>query len=52
MTDDELLQRLSDHEDNFIERKSAGVKSQELRQTLSAFANSLGLCSDGYEFPN
>ena len=41
MTDEELLQRLSDHEDNFTERKSAGVKSQELRQTLSAFANSL-----------
>jgi hypothetical protein len=50
MTDVELLQRLSDHEDNFIERKSAGVKSQELRQTLSAFANSLTADREGILF--
>lgn len=41
MTDDELLQRLSDHEDNLTERKPAGVNKQELRKTLSAFANSV-----------
>jgi predicted HTH transcriptional regulator len=41
MTDDELRQRLADHEDQLIERKSDGVKREELRQTLSAFANAL-----------
>lgn len=41
MTDDELRQRLADHEDQLIERKSDGVKRDELRQTLSAFANAL-----------
>lgn len=41
MTDDELRQRLADHEDQLVERKSDGVKRDELRQTLSAFANAL-----------
>lgn len=41
MTDAELRQRLADHEDQLVERKSEGVKRDELRQTLSAFANSL-----------
>jgi hypothetical protein len=41
MTDDELRQRLADHEDQLVERKSEGVKRDELRQTLSAFANTL-----------
>jgi len=41
MTDDELRQRLGDQEDQLIERKSEGVKRDELRQTLSAFANAL-----------
>ncbi|MGF6408389.1 AlbA family DNA-binding domain-containing protein [Paraburkholderia sp. MM5482-R1] len=41
MTDDELRQRLADHEDQLVERKSEGVKRDELRQTLSAFANAL-----------
>lgn len=40
-TDDELRYRLNDFEDNYTERKSAGVKPQEIRQTMSAFANSL-----------
>jgi hypothetical protein len=31
MTDDELRQRLADHEDQLIERKSDGVKRDELR---------------------
>lgn len=41
MTDDELRKRLADHEDQLVERKSEGVKRDELRQTLSAFANTL-----------
>jgi hypothetical protein len=41
MTDDGLRQRLADHEDQLVERKSEGVKRDELRQTLSAFANTL-----------
>lgn len=41
LTDEELLQRLGDHEDNFTERKPPNVNRQELRQTLSAFANSV-----------
>ncbi|ABK13622.1 MULTISPECIES: AlbA family DNA-binding domain-containing protein [Burkholderia] len=41
MTDDELRQRLGDHEDQLVERKSEGVKGDELRQTLSAFANTI-----------
>src|ERR1700682_3110669 len=50
MTDDELLQRLSDHEDNFIERKAAGVNSQAVRQTLRAVANSLTADREGILF--
>ncbi|USS44130.1 ATP-binding protein (plasmid) [Burkholderia glumae] len=41
MTDDELRQRLADHEDQLVERKPESVKRDELRQTLSAFANTL-----------
>lgn len=41
MHDDQLLKRLSDHEDNFVERKPENVNSREIRRTLSAFANTL-----------
>jgi hypothetical protein len=41
LTDEEPLQRLDDHEDNFTERKPPNANRQELRQTLSAFANSV-----------
>ncbi|CDN61915.1 ATP-binding protein [Burkholderia cenocepacia] len=41
MTDGELRKRLVDHEDQQVERKSEGVRPAELRQTLSAFANTL-----------
>jgi hypothetical protein len=41
MTGDELRQRLFDHEDQLVERKSEGVKRDELRQSMSAFANTL-----------
>jgi hypothetical protein len=40
MTDDEIFQRLFDHEDNWTERKQAH-QTDEIRKTLVAFANSL-----------
>src|SRR5882724_8656729 len=36
-----LLKRLNDHEDNFVERKSAGVSYQDICKTLVAFTNAL-----------
>jgi hypothetical protein len=41
MTSDAFLNRLRNHEDNFVERKPAGVNAAEIRQTLVAFANSV-----------
>jgi hypothetical protein len=41
MTREELLHRLSDHEDNFIERKLDGVHDRDVRKTVVAFANSV-----------
>lgn len=41
MTRDELLKKINDHEDNFVERKSEAVSPSELRQTVGAFANSV-----------
>lgn len=41
MNDVDLLLRLKDSEDNFVERKSQGVSTREIRQTASAFANTL-----------
>ena len=38
---EELLSRLSTPEDNFTERKPEGVKREELRKTIVAFANSV-----------
>jgi predicted HTH transcriptional regulator len=38
MTDD-LRSRAYDNEDNFVERKSPGIKPAEIRATLCAFAN-------------
>lgn len=40
-TDTELLARLDNHEDSFTERKSEGIKAEETRKTVVAFANSL-----------
>lgn len=40
MTPEELLRRLRDPEDNFVERK-AGLMREEVRQVAVAFANSL-----------
>ena len=37
----ELLARLRAEEDNFVERKSAGIKPYDLRKTITAFANSV-----------
>ncbi len=39
MTQDALIARLKNHEDNFVERKPQGVNASELRQTIVAFAN-------------
>lgn len=41
VTPGELKKLISNHEDNFVERKSEGVTPQELRQTVSAFANTV-----------
>ena len=41
MTDEQMLARLADHEDNYTERKPDGVKPEEIRQTICAFSNSL-----------
>ena len=41
-TKEELVSRLKDHEDGFIERKTQGAaNAQEIRKTLVAFANSV-----------
>ena len=41
MTRDGILNKIRDHEDNFIERKLENVTNAELRQTVSAFANTV-----------
>jgi hypothetical protein len=42
MTKDDLLRRLTDHEDNFIERKAGGAATPgEIRKTVVAFANTV-----------
>jgi len=44
-----LMSRLADAEDNFVERK-AGVKGEELRRTIVAFANSVPEGREGVVF--
>lgn len=41
ITDEQLLRRLADREDNYTERKPDGVRPEEIRQTVCAFSNSL-----------
>jgi len=41
MTKAELIALFASKEDNFLERKSQGVKAEELRRTAVAFANSV-----------
>lgn len=41
MNKDDLLKLITNHEDNFVERKQEGVRDSELRQTVCAFANSV-----------
>ncbi len=41
MTQDDLLAQLGASEDNFVERKAQGVKPQDIRKALTAFANTL-----------
>lgn len=41
MPNDELISRLKNEEDNFVERKPANPKRGDIRKTVVAFANSL-----------
>ncbi|HRD28535.1 MAG TPA: ATP-binding protein [Caulobacter sp.] len=41
MTPSALLARLSAQEDSYVERKSQGIKPQDIRKAVTAFANSL-----------
>ena len=41
MTPQQLMARLGASEDSFVERKSQGVKPQDIRKAVTAFANSL-----------
>jgi len=41
MNREEIIKRVTDQEDNFIERKPEGANSAEIRKTLVAFANSV-----------
>lgn len=41
MANDALIKRLSDHEDNFVERKPANPNRDDIRKTVVAFANSV-----------
>ena len=50
MTPAELLQRLTDDEDHFVERKSNGVSPGEVRRTATAFANQLATDETGILF--
>lgn len=47
MTPDDLLARLGAPEDSFVERKSQGIKPQDIRKVVTAFANSLPEGRDG-----
>lgn len=50
LTDTQILARLRSSEHNLIERKPEGVKPHELRQTLCAFANTVGEAEIGVLF--
>jgi hypothetical protein len=41
VTQEELLERFRAHEDNFVERKSDGLSPADIRETASAFANTV-----------
>ncbi|HVI32668.1 ATP-binding protein [Phenylobacterium sp.] len=41
MTPQQLIARLNSSEDSFVERKSQGVKPQDIRKAVTAFANTL-----------
>jgi len=41
MPNDELLSRLKNEEDNFVERKPGNPKREDIRKTVVAFANSM-----------
>ena len=50
MTLAELHRRLSDDEDNYVERKPQSVKQSEIRRTATAFANQLATDETGVLF--
>ena len=41
MNNEDFLNLLGNHEDNFVEKKQEGVRPDELRRTVSAFANTV-----------
>lgn len=45
-----LIDKLKNHEDNFIERKPEGVNAAEIRKTVVALANSVSVGSTGILF--
>ena len=47
---DELRKRLRDHEDGWVERKTKNIKSEEICEALTGFANSLPLGQEGLLF--
>ena len=50
MEPDKLKERLRDHEDNWVERKTKNIKSEEICEALTGFANSLPLGQTGILF--
>lgn len=50
LTREQLIEKLGNAEDNSVERKSNGVNRQELRKTISAFANSMEIDHCGVLF--
>ena len=50
MTPAELIRRLRNEEDNFVERKPNGVSATEIGQTAAAFANQLSTNETGLLF--
>lgn len=50
MPSENLHKRLTDREDNFVERKPAGVNRAEIRKTVVAFANSVSEDREGILF--
>ncbi len=50
MTDNNLIERVKHHEDNFVERKPDGANRSEIRKSVVAFANSVPVGRTGVVF--